>query len=774
MIEYLEFMKSTLARHMFQKVTRPVFLMFLVSVMPLDAADAPLLHGSLLPADDESQPYAAFLQRANRFYSERDFDHALKHLLFARELAPELDRDFRFNFKLGNSYRELHRYDDALMYFSRIVDDPLAGDFPLFYIGDILSRENADSSILTFQALLKRFPSSPFSLESKIRLIDLLMQRNRLAEAEAYYLTARRDASARKYDKIEFDPTLTYQRGKLYEASGHYQLALDAYRVLLRDHRYSEEAYRAKADVERIKARLGSPITIDQFLSGNHVLVMQGHYQQALNELAGVRSVYTASEDQRDLDFQIARIYMSQGLYATAIPRFRQLWSESQHKESLLQLAKSARYYGDIGLSTQAYRDYLKHAVVSSAWRDYITFEIANNYSALGDTASLREANRIFKQVEASAGYRTYYGYTAHFREAFNLYRLGQYEDAIRKFGEVKKVISALDSRCDYWTARSYDGMGQSREARTIYDRLAARRDMDYYGLLSHARLHGTIDDVFYAKPVDDASENGEARLWSWIRDGLERATTLQDAPAWPESYLTKAEPAIRRAILASDLVDIQYAERELEPLKKRYLGSLESSQHFKRFAETIGAFTLAVDINAWLRLKYKTHFSESGEFTRLMYPRYYFPTIDMHARLNRIDGNLLLALVKSESAFRSSAISSARAVGLMQIMPFTGTALAKELQWSDFNMNHLKNPPLSIWMGTYYLRQQSDLYRGYLPAMLGAYNAGPHRANFWMRTFKTDAPDEFPEMVELVETSHYIRKIILDRWIYYQLYQAS
>ncbi len=779
MIEYLELMVSTLALETCIKSTLRLVIVVAVSTSVIDTAhstDRSDLVGKLSRVtEDEQQPYSSFLQRANRFYDERDFDHALKHLLFARELAPELDKDFRFTFKLGNSYRELHRFDQALLCFDRIVNDPLAGDFPLFYTAEILSQDDAsvDSSIQTYQNLLKRFPSSPFGLESKIRLIGLLQSRHRLSEAETYYLSARQQANARKYDKIEFDPVLTYLRARLYEASGQMQRALDTYRILLRDHRYSEEAYRAKADVVRIKTALGSAMTIDQFLAGNHVLVMQGHYQEALNELAKSRSIYTSPEDQRDVDFQIARVYMLQGLYSAAIPRFRQLWRDNGHKEALLQLAKCARYQGDLDLSTQAYRDYLQHVVVSSAWRDYITFEIANNYSALGDTANLAEANRIYKQVESSAGYRSYYGYTAHFREAFNLYRLGRYDAAIAKFAEVKKFLPALESRCDYWTARSHEMAGRNDMAEALFEKLSARKDIDYYGLLSYAHGSGELQNVFSAAPVDLESDAGAGRLWTWIRDGLEGATTVSQQEAWPAAFLSNAEPAIRRAILASDLVDIQYAERELEPLKKRYLGSLESSQHFKRFAETIGAFTLAVDINAWLRLKYKTYFSERDEFTQLMYPRYYYPAIETHARLHGLDPNLLLALVKAESAFRSSSISSARAVGLMQVMPFTGTALARELHWTDFKMNSLKNPSASIWMGTYYLNQQSDMYGGYLPAMLGAYNAGPHRADFWMRSFNPQRPDEFPEMVELVETNHYIRKIILDRWIYHQLYRS-
>lgn len=721
---------------------------------------------------DDEQPYLTFLERANRFYAERDFEHALRHFLFARELSPDLDNDYRFAFKLGISYYELDRREEALRTLARISADRLAGDFPTFYWAAILAEEDAttDSAIVLFQDLLRRFPRSPFALESRIQLTDLLIRRGRIGEADAVYKIARQDAGLRKYDRIEFEPRLTYQQGKILESVRNYQKALDVYRIVLHEHKYSEEAYRAKSDIERIKRLLQSPVTVDQFLSGNHVLVMQGRYQEALNELAQARANYRESEDQIAIDFQIARIYMMQGLYETAIPRFQTLWNEHQHKEALLQLAKCARYHGDLPLSTQAYRDYLHHVVVSKAWTEYISFEIANNYTAMNDSTSLEEANRIFRQVQASGGYKSYYGYTAHFREGFNLYKLGRYDDAIQKFSEISRVVPALSSRCAYWTAKSHLKAGREDEAQDIFATLAGKKDSDYYGLLSYVRyvapdknLHG----IFWAPSLSVEEDHSRNGLWAVLHDGFEGASHTN----WAAD--NQIEPAFRRAALASDLVDIDYAERELEPFKKRYLGTLESSLRFKRFAETLGAYTLAVDINSWLRVKFKTRLGTSTEVSRLMYPRYYESEIRTQARAHQLDEHLLFALVKSESAFRASSISSARAMGLMQIMPFTGTALAKELHLDHFRMSHLRNPNTSLWMGSYYLRQQADAYGGYVPAILGAYNAGPHRATFWMRNFRAEEPEEMPEIVELVETGAYIRKIILDRWIYYRLYQS-
>lgn len=79
-------------------------------------------------------------------------------------------------------------------------------------------------------------------------------------------------------------------------------------------------------------------------------------------------------------------------------------------------------------------------------------------------------------------------------------------------------------------------------------------------------------------------------------------------------------------------------------------------------------------------------------------------------------------AVMQAESAGRVTAVSSAGAMGLMQIMPGT---------WTDLRLRHrLGNDPFeprdNILGGTAYLREMYDLFG--MPGFLAAYNAGPSR----------------------------------------------
>ncbi|MBB3880243.1 MULTISPECIES: lytic transglycosylase domain-containing protein [Sphingomonas] len=89
-----------------------------------------------------------------------------------------------------------------------------------------------------------------------------------------------------------------------------------------------------------------------------------------------------------------------------------------------------------------------------------------------------------------------------------------------------------------------------------------------------------------------------------------------------------------------------------------------------------------------------------------------------------------IVAVKRAESAGDVRAISSAGAMGLMQIMPGTWAGLR-----TRYGLGHDPYDPRdNILAGAAYLREMFDRY-GDVPAMLGAYNAGPARYDAYLRT---------------------------------------
>jgi len=95
-------------------------------------------------------------------------------------------------------------------------------------------------------------------------------------------------------------------------------------------------------------------------------------------------------------------------------------------------------------------------------------------------------------------------------------------------------------------------------------------------------------------------------------------------------------------------------------------------------------------------------------------------------SKKHNVDPMLILALIETESTFRRWARSHKGARGLMQIRPFVGRALAKELNLPWKGNASLYDPYTNIQLGTYYFSKLLNNFDKNLDVALTAYNYGP------------------------------------------------
>jgi soluble lytic murein transglycosylase len=159
-------------------------------------------------------------------------------------------------------------------------------------------------------------------------------------------------------------------------------------------------------------------------------------------------------------------------------------------------------------------------------------------------------------------------------------------------------------------------------------------------------------------------------------------------------------------------------------------------------------------------------------DFWRLAYPAPFSAALREAADAEKAPDVLLLALVRQESFFDPLAGSPAGAIGLTQVVPPTGQAIARDLHLNQFQSTDLFRPAVSLRFGAHYLRQQLDTFDGDVYAALAAYNGGPGNALRWQRAAHGDA-DRFVAEIEYAQTVAYVQLVTENLARYRQLYEG-
>ncbi len=143
-----------------------------------------------------------------------------------------------------------------------------------------------------------------------------------------------------------------------------------------------------------------------------------------------------------------------------------------------------------------------------------------------------------------------------------------------------------------------------------------------------------------------------------------------------------------------------------------------------------------------------------------VLYPRAFWPRVESSAEDYDIDPFLLLSLIREESHFDPGAVSSAGAVGLMQLMPQTAKITARTLDLTVNGPASLLDVDLNVRLGTHFLSGLLDRFDS-VPAALAAYNAGGSRVNGWIEENNYGSYDEFIEDIPFDETRNYVKRIL-------------
>ena len=153
-----------------------------------------------------------------------------------------------------------------------------------------------------------------------------------------------------------------------------------------------------------------------------------------------------------------------------------------------------------------------------------------------------------------------------------------------------------------------------------------------------------------------------------------------------------------------------------------------------------------------------------------VIFPLDYWPLIKKYSDDNGLDPYLMSALIAQESTFTADVRSSAKAYGLMQLMPATGRLYAQRIGIRPFSTASLAKPDVNIRIGMTYFKNLIQRF-GDTHYALASYNAGERRVSQWISERPGSAQDEFIDDIPFPETQNYVKRILGTAEDYRSLY---
>jgi len=126
----------------------------------------------------------------------------------------------------------------------------------------------------------------------------------------------------------------------------------------------------------------------------------------------------------------------------------------------------------------------------------------------------------------------------------------------------------------------------------------------------------------------------------------------------------------------------------------------------------------------------------------------------------------LVYAVSRRESAFDPNIVSSAKAQGLMQLIPPTARHVARKLGMGRISRAQTFVPETNITLGSAYLAELLEKFDNNLALATASYNAGPHRMPKWAPDYPLEAA-RWIESIPFNETRNYVQAVTAYMIIY-------
>lgn len=278
--------------------------------------------------------------------------------------------------------------------------------------------------------------------------------------------------------------------------------------------------------------------------------------------------------------------------------------------------------------------------------------------------------------------------------------------------------------RWRYWEARAAEVAGDEARAHALYEAVVPTDN--WFAVLSSARLGRPFEPHHRPAGLDAALAESVGKLPAMLRARELFAVGLVPLAQseWNAGYEALDPPSRRAALL----------------LPHRW------GWHFQAIA---GAAQLGL-----------------FDDYELLYPTPFDAEVEDAAGRSGLTRSLLYAVLRQESLYQGWAVSSAGAVGLMQLLPSTARITARRAGRPAPTRSSLLDPAVNVTLGAATLAELVERFDGQLLLALAGYNAGPGAVRRWLPSKGLDA-DVWVENIPYNETRGYVQRIMWHRVVF-------
>ena len=669
-----------------------------------------------------SFPYPGLEKAADKLKG-KEYKSALDAALEAPESGA---RDFI----AGMSAFKLARWEEAAGMLGRAASSfPLLGDYSLYNQAQALHHLSrfADAQP-PLQNLLKTYPNSPLYRSALLLLGDSLYEAQDYKGALGTY-----KQFIEKFPSGSDSLSASYRSAKCREQMGDLLGAALSLRSIWLAYPAAAIAEKAEEDLQRL-AR--SEVTVPPYTPEE--LFKRGVTLYDLRKYDAALKTFTTIPKEVQTEDLAGRIALRSGQALLKARRYKEaerLLAGLDHRSLRRNVAEEALYWlgralDHTGKDDEAVATYLQLV------DQYPKSELADN--ALLDAALIRNAQKMHAEKAAlltrllTAYPQSNQRQNALWALAWDSYQNKAFANAAVQFKGLTESNGIRDKAL-YWLGKSESAAGNAEAAKATYTALLN----DYpYG--------------FYA-----AMYRKEAKLPSPELPAV--AQLHQERRVVPAAY----ERA--QALIVFGLHD--EAKSELRSLKK------SKNSNTSVLADL---YLEMNDYNGLYALFVGTPPSNGGKNSNswnLFYPLAFNEHVSTYAAKNELPPSLVYSIIRAESSYLPTALSPVGAVGLMQLMPATASAVAKK---GPLTRDTLVQPDLNISLGTQHLKDLLGMYGDNAVFAIAAYNAGAGNVNKWRKRFAGLQQDEFIESIPFGETRDYVKKVLAAAEIYQALYQLD